>query len=386
MTRGVAEVIERKHLEQALRSGEKLRVKYGIDPTTPFLHLGHTVPLRKLRAFQDAGHKAVLIIGDFTATVGDPSGKSKTRPALTRAQADANAAKYLEQVSHILDLDRTEVHRNSEWFDSMSLAQFAHLASRAPGLLLTDRSMVIERREQKLPFAGHELFYPILQGYDSVMVKADVELGGIDQTLNLLVGRDIQKGFGMEPQDLLIVKYLIGTDGKQKMGKTVGNTINVLDTPAEMFGKIMRIPDSLISDYFELVTDVTEEALALIKKEVKSDPRAVKARLSKLIVTEIHDEPSASAAEEEFNLLFRDKALPKEMPEAHIRAGEWDPVELLVATGAVSSKSEARRLLTQGGVSINNQKIAAHTKTVEVQDGTVIRVGKRRFLRIRSRE
>jgi tyrosyl-tRNA synthetase len=385
ISRGVAEVIEKSHLEKALRSGKKLRIKYGIDPTTPFLHLGHTVPLRKLRALQDAGHKAVLIIGDFTATVGDPSGKSSTRAALTRSQTDVNSAKYLEQAFRILDEERTEVRRNSEWFDSMNFRQFLDIASKVSAAQLFSHETFRERIKKEQPLGLHEFLYPVLQGFDSVMVKADVELGGVDQKFNLLMGRQLQKTYGLSPQDVLIAPYLIGVDGKEKMGKTTGNTINILDTPSELFAKIMRVPDNLILDYFELVTDVTDEALAVIKKEVKSDPKSAKSHLAKLIITEIYDKPSAEAAEEDFNLLFRDKALPKAIPEAYLRVGKWDPVELLVSAKAVSSKSEARRIVNQGGATIDNVRIAADTKGVEVRDGTILKVGKRRFLKIRTK-
>lgn len=378
LSRGVIEVIDRDHLAERLDKGDKLRVKLGIDPTAPDLHLGHTVPLRKLRQFQQAGHTAVLIIGDFTARIGDPSGRDKTRSPLSQSQVKANAKAYEQQAFRIIDPDKTEVRWQSEWFDNFGLDQLIQLASRVSTWHLLSHQTFAKRKATGHALMHHETLYPLLQGYDSVAVRADVELGAVEQKFNLLTGRMILQAYGKEPQDVIILPYLLGTDGKEKMSKSVGNTINLTDNPSDIFGKVMSIPDALVVPYFELLTALEFEALQKVKQEMKAHPRDAKAHLAHLMVEMLHAEPAAKEAEVEFNRVFRDRETPKGIPAFTIAREKLTLTELLVATKLAASRSQAVRLIEQGGVRVQGRQIFNPKAEIELTD-LVIQVGKRRF-------
>ncbi|MBI3495474.1 tyrosine--tRNA ligase [Candidatus Berkelbacteria bacterium] len=388
LTRGVVDVIDRRHLEKRLKSGTSLRVKLGIDPTSPELHLGHTVVLRKLRQFQNAGHTAVLIIGDFTARIGDPSGRTSLRVPLTEAQIRANEARYLKQAYRVLDQSRIAIHHNSEWFGRMDLGMFIReVAFHVTKQQLQDRDDFVKRETEGLPITLAEMLYPMLQAYDSVQVKADVELGGTDQLFNLLQGRHLMKqGFGMTPQDIITTPLLIGPDGSKKMSKSVGNTINLDDAPANMYGKLMSIPDALIIDYFTLVTDLEDKALKTVTMEIKEGAaRKAKAHLAYLIVEELYDSAGAEKAQAEFDRVFTHKREPNEMPFFHTEHGNMLLVDLLVDAKLAASKSEARRLIEQGGVQVGGKRVSDPTASIEINN-TLIQVGKRRFIRVSTRK
>lgn len=380
LTRGVVEVIEKDHLEKALQSGKKLRVKFGIDPTAPDLHLGHTVPLRKLRQFQDAGHQAVLIIGDFTARIGDPSGRDKTRPRLSEKEIKNNFKTYLEQARKVLDVKKLEIRYNSEWFD------------KNPNLILELMSRmsmerVMEREDfQKRIKAGHEVtmleaLYPILQGYDSVALKADVEIGGNDQKFNLLMGRRMQRKYDLPEQDILMLPLLEGTDGVNKMSKSLGNYVGLTEKPGIAFAKIMSIPDNLIIKYAELLTDLP---LAEMEDEIKSDPRAAKIELARIIVEMYHGKPAAEKAAKEFIRVVSNKGAPKDISDICLGKKSFQLVELLVETKMASSKSEARRLAEQGGVKINGKRENNPLKVINLEKEILLQAGKRKFLKVRG--
>lgn len=387
LTRGVEEIIVKKHLENALRSGKKLRVKFGIDPTTPFIHLGHTVPIRKLRQFQQLGHKIVFLVGDYTARIGDPSGKEKTRPALSQQQVEKNAKTYFKQAFKILDGKKTEVHMQSEWYDKFDLEKTIRLLSESTFKQIMTHETFRKRIKKDHPLGLHELIYPLLQGYDSIALKADVEVGSIDQKFNLLMGRELQKKQSMPPQDVFITKYLMGIDGKEKMGKTLGNYIAILDKPNQIYGKIMSIPDSLILSYFELATDTSLEEIEELEKDMKNNkvnPRDLKAKLAKEIVTMYHSKKEALEAEKEFNRVFKEQKTPSQIPKITISDVRCQMSDLLVKTKLVSSKSEAKRLIRQGGVKIDNKVINDPNKKIKPENGMVVQVGKRRFVRVKT--
>jgi len=377
----------RTKLERALSRQRPLRVKLGVDPTAPDIHLGHTVVLRKLRQFQDLGHTAVLIIGDYTAMVGDPSGRSKTRPQLTYADVEANARTYIEQVSKVLRTDRLEVVRNGDWFRKMTFLEVLRLASKMTVARMLERDDFAKRYSAGNPIALHEFLYCLMQGYDSVQVRADVELGGTDQTFNLLVGRDLQRDAGQEPQVCVTTPILPGLDGVQKMSKSLGNHVGVTDPPSGpdgMFGKIMSIPDDLMRDYFILLTNLPTDEIETI---LAGHPRDAKARLATEITAFFHGREAARAAAEEFDRVFRERQLPDEIPECHVppdllKDGKVWIVALVAATGFVASRSEARRLIAQGGVSLDGERITDVEAQVALRGGEVLRVGKRRFARI----
>jgi tyrosyl-tRNA synthetase len=379
----VEEVIVREHLEDALKSSRKLRVKFGIDPTAPALHLGHTVPLRKLRQLQDAGHQAVLIIGDFTATVGDPSGRSDTRSALTAAAVRANMKKYLEQAGRVIDLAKTEVRYNSEWYKKAEIAFLYDLLSKMTVQRALERDDFQKRLAQGRDLSIIELVYPLLQGYDSVAVAADVELGGTDQKFNLLAGRKIQRRFGMDEQDVMTVPLLEGTDGVRKMSKSTGNYIALAAPPDEMFGGVMAVPDTLMEKYFTLLTDTPAGEIADMRRDMDAlavNPRDIKMLLAGRIVAAYHGFRAAAAAREKFISVFSRRELPDEMPEIRLRHAEWTAVDLLTAAKLASSRSEARDLINQGAVRVDEKTITLGQ--VVIKKGTVIRVGKRRFVRV----
>jgi len=380
------EDLERK-LGRALDEGRRLRVKLGVDPTAPDIHLGHTVVLRKLRQFQDLGHTAVLIIGDYTAMVGDPSGRSKTRPVLTYADVEANANTYVEQVSTVLRSDRLEVVRNGDWFRKMTFLQVLQLASKTTVARMLERDDFATRYAAGSPISVHEFLYCLMQGQDSIAVKADVELGGTDQTFNLLVGRKLMADAGLEPQVCITTPILPGLDGSEKMSKSLGNHIGVTDPPSGpdgMFGKLMSIPDALMRDYFILLTDLPlDEADSILA----GHPRDAKVRLATEIVSFYHSPDAARAAAEDFDRVHRQRKTPADMPDhpvplGDIQGGRIWIVQLVAGAGLAASNSEARRLIQQGAVSLDGEKITDVDAHVRIATGQVLRVGKRRFARL----
>jgi tyrosyl-tRNA synthetase len=364
------------HLRARLERGDRLRVKLGLDPTAPDLHVGHLVVLDVLRAFQDGGHTVVLIIGDYTAMIGDPSGRSETRPMLTQEQVAANAETYFQQVDLVLDRSKIEVRHNSEWLAAMSAADILRLMAKATLQQVLQREDFADRMKSGAAVGAHEILYPFSQAYDSVAVEADVEIGGTDQLFNLLFGREIQKSFGQEPQDIAVFPLLEGTDGEQKMSKSLGNYIGLAEPPEEIYGKTMSIPDRLIERYVRLVSglDPKEQAGLLAMK-----PRDGKAALARQLVNRLHGGEAARRAEEDFDLKFRKHEIPEEIEERTV-ANPHDLVAVLVETGLGSSRGDARRLIEQGGVRINGQKADVDAK---LKDGDVLQAGKRRFVRIR---
>ena len=393
LKRGVAEVIVEQEMIELLRSGKKLRLKEGFDPSFPDIHLGHMVALRKLRQFQELGHQVILIVADWTAQIGDPSGASVTRPMLPREQVQANAQTYMEQFFKVVDKERTEVRWQSEWYGKFTLSDVIRLTSKFTIAQLMARDDFSARYSAGQPITMAEMLYPLLQAYDSVMVQADVEFGGTDQKFNLLVGRELQSMVGQHPQQCFLVPVLIGTDGSQKMSKSLGNYIGVAEPPDEIYGKVMSIPDSLIIDYFELVTDVPDEERVLFRLQLSNknfNPMTLKKRLAREIVSQLYDQKAASEAEEHFVRVFQKGGEPEEIPEYRISFSKFVPQleepwnldisRLLVATGLAKSRSEANRLITQGAVSIDSEKISSNI--VPIKSGSIIKVGKRRFAKV----
>ena len=384
--RGVVEVFTLEELKSKLKSaaaeGRPLRIKLGVDPTSPDIHLGHTVVLRKLRAFQDLGHIAVLIIGDYTARVGDPSGRDRTRPRLAAEEIEANAATYLDQVRKILDFDRLEIVRNGDWFSKLSFDEVMSLASQMTVARLLERDDFSNRYSSGTPISLHEFFYPLMQGYDSVVVRSDIEIGGTDQTFNLCVGRDLQRSAGQEPQVAVTMPLLVGTDGTQKMSKSYGNYIGVTDAPGEMYGKVMSIPDDLMENYWTLLT---AHPMDDVKRMLAEDhPMDTKRALAYEITRDFHGEEAARAAAEEFSRVFQEHDLPSDMPSSRsLEAGtDVSIVDLMVDEGLASSRSEARRLIRQNAVSVDGDKITDSDYQIRPVQGMILRVGKRRFLQL----
>ncbi len=364
------------HLRARLERGESLRVKLGLDPTAPDLHVGHLVVLDALRAFQDDGHTVVIIIGDYTALIGDPSGRSETRPVLTPEQVATNAETYFEQVDLVLDRDRIEVRYNSEWLAAMTAADILRLMSKATLQQILQREDFSDRVKAGTPIGAHEILYPFNQAYDSVAINADVEIGGTDQLFNLLFGREIQKSYGQEPQDIAVFPLLEGTDGSAKMSKSLANYIGLAEPPEEIFGKTMSIPDRLTEKYLRLVSGL---ATAEVENVLAMKPRDAKAALARQLVKRLHGKEGAARAEADFDRKFRQRELPESMPERRISKPQ-DLVETLVEVEFAKSGTEARRLIEQGGVRINGDKASADA---ELHDGDVLQVGKRSFVRIR---
>ncbi len=384
LKRGVAEIIVEEEMIELLGSGKKLRLKEGFDPSFPDIHLGHMVSLRKLRQFQELGHQVVLIVADWTAQIGDPSGVSVTRPMLSKEQVQANAETYMKQFFKIVDRERTEVRWQSEWFDKFSLSDIIQLTSKFTIAQLLAREDFSNRYSAGRPITMTELLYPLLQAYDSVAIQADVEFGGTDQKFNLLVGRELQGTVGQQPQQILLVPILIGTDGSQKMSKSLGNYIGVDEPPEEIYGKVMSIPDSLILQYFELVTDVAEEELEEFRQGLEAEavnPMTVKKRLAREIVAQLYSQKAATEAEEHFVKVFQKREVPEEIKEYHIdlRAG-ISLRDILVQTHLAKSRSEANRLIAQGAISIDGEKVSDNLATIK--SGSVIKVGKRRFAKV----
>jgi tyrosyl-tRNA synthetase len=365
-----------EHLRARLERGDKLRVKLGLDPTAPDLHVGHLVVLDVLRAFQDDGHTVVLIVGDFTALIGDPSGRSETRPILTQEQVTANAQTYFEQAGLVLDRDRTEIRFNSEWLGVMNSTDVLRLLGKATLQQVLQREDFADRLKGGAAIGAHEVLYPFNQGYDSVAVLSDVEIGGTDQLFNLLFGRDIQKAYGQEPQDVAVFPLLEGTDGLQKMSKSLGNYIGINEPPEEIYGKTMSIPDQLIEKYVRLVSGFDEKQKAEV---VAMKPRDAKAALARQLVKRLRGEEAARRAEEDFDVKFRQHSTPEEVPEGASTNPE-DLLATLVEVGFAKSRGDARRLVEQGGIRINGEKAA---EGAALRDGDVLQAGKRNFVRIR---
>jgi tyrosyl-tRNA synthetase len=388
--RGTADVIRETDLVRLLQETDRpLRIKFGVDPSSADLHLGHTVCFRKLRQFQQLGHTIVIIIGDWTAQIGDPTGRSATRRMLTAEDVRANAQTYTEQLFRVLDRENVEVRWQSEWFGDFTLEHLFRLAATTTVAQLLARDDFRSRFEGGQPLAVVELLYPLLQAQDSVMVRADVELGGTDQTFNLLLGRDVQAAFGQSPQQVITVPLLVGTDGAQKMSKSLGNAIPIVDPPDEMFGKVMSLPDEAIVAYFELVTDLPEADIRQIRHDLGTgavNPRDVKRRLGREIVAQFHGFEAATHADGDFMERFSRRELPADVPEAVIPS-EWldrpvSVIDLLVATGLAASKSEARRLVAGGAVSIDAERHVNPADRVTVTPGTILQVGRRLITRV----
>jgi tyrosyl-tRNA synthetase len=366
------------HLRARIERGDRLRVKLGLDPTAPDIHIGHLVVLDVLRAFQDHGHTVVLIVGDFTAMIGDPSGRSETRPILTREQVDANAKTYFDQVFLVLDRDRTEVHGNSEWLGELSAADVLRLLGKATLQQVLQREDFAQRMKEGAAVGAHEILYPFNQAYDSVAVRADVEIGGTDQLFNLLFGREIQEAYGQEPQDIAVFPLLEGLDGVQKMSKSLGNYIGVSEAPEQIYGKTMSIPDRLLEKYVRLTSGLPRREM---DEMLARKPRDAKAALAHRLVLRLHGEDAAARAEADFETKFRKREVPVEVPERTVADLE-DIAGSLVDSGLARSRGDARRLVEQGGVRVNGEKIGLDWK---LQDGDVLQAGKRNFVRIRAR-
>ena len=389
---GAAQIVPEKALMDKLKRGKPLNIKLGVDPTAPDIHLGHAVPLRKLRQFQDLGHQVTLIIGDGTALIGDPSGRNSTRPQLTREQIKENAQTYVDQAFKVLDPEKTTLRYNSEWILSLGMEDLLKIASNFTVARILERDDFHNRYTSELPISLHEFLYPIMQAYDSVVIKADVELGGTDQLFNLLAGRELMEKMGMEPQVCLTLPLLEGTDGVKKMSKSYGNYIGLTDAPNDMFGKVMSIPDELMVKYYRLASTVPVDQIDAIEKGLAADeihPNRCKRDLAQNIVAAYYDEEAAKEAEAAFDRQFKQHEVPEDIPEfaANLTPNEEGTVylaKLIADSGLTKSTGDARRMIDQGGVKINGEAVAAKAYNVapESLSGAVIQVGKRKFVRL----
>lgn len=388
--RGTEELISEEEmvrkLENSIKTNRPLRIKQGFDPTAPDIHLGHTVGIRKLRQFQDLGHKIVLIIGDYTGMVGDPSGKNETRPRLDRKTLMKNAETYENQFFKILDKSKTEIHYNGEWFAEMKFDEIMNLAAKFTIARILERDDFTKRYKEGNPISLHEFYYPLMQGYDSVAIKADVELGATEQKFNLLTARDVQREYGQEPQVILTLPVLEGIDGGQRMSKSLGNYIGIDDEPNEMYGKVMSIPDSLILKYFTLVTDYSLDQLQELKRRLDdqhTNPMVLKKELARTIIAMYHSNESARSAEQNFERVFSKKEIPVDIEEIVVASSDLPKllVKALTDCGAVASNGEARRLIQQGGVRVNDEKINDVNYTFNQKGKYITKVGKRRFIK-----
>ncbi len=381
LERSVEEIIKKSSLEKKLKSGKKLRIKFGVDPTAPDIHLGTAVPLRKLAQFQKAGHKVIFLIGDFTALIGDPSGQDKTRPQLSKEKIEENTETYLNQVGKILDAEKTEIRRNSEWYEKEGWGDIINLTSKFTIARILERDDFEKRLKAGVEISVHEILYPIMQAYDSVKLKADLEIGGTDQKFNMLAGRRLMGKMEMNSQDIMTIKLLVGTDGVKKMSKSLANYVGIAEEPVEIFGKIMSIPDEQIMPYFELCTNVDLAEVEKIK-----NPRDQKARLALEIVKMYHSEADAEKAVQEFDRIFKSKEVPSKIPEIKVDQDEIGLVDFLTDNDLVASRSEAKRLIEQGGVKtiINNQQstISNIDEKIKIKDSIVLKIGKRKFIKI----
>lgn len=395
LKRGTIEILPedelKAKLQKAQKTGEPLKIKLGLDPTAPDIHLGNAVVLRKMRQFQDFGHEVIIIIGDFTASIGDPSGASVTRPLLTPEEIAVNARTYAEQYCRILDQSKTQVVYNSEWLGKLGFADIVRIAAKMTVARVLERDDFANRLSEGKPIGLHELLYPMSQAYDSVVLQSDVEVGGTDQTFNILAGRDLQKEFGQEPQVALFLPLLVGLDGTQKMSKSLGNYVGVTESPKDIFGKLMSIPDHLMPQYFELCTDVPMAEIREIDQSLadgKLHPMEAKKRLASEIVTVYHGAEAARQAQAEFEKVFSDRELPSDIPDVIVPESAFKDdrvwiVRLLATTGFAASNGEARRLVEQGAVTLDDEKITDKDAELPLKDGQILRVGKLRFGRIR---
>ena len=386
---GTVEIIPEEELlkkfEISLKKNLPLNIKLGCDPSSPDLHIGHSVVLNKLRQFQDLGHNAVLIVGDYTAMIGDPSGKKKTRPQLTFEETRENGVSYFEQAGKILDLDKTKVVYNSEWLSKLDLKDMIEILSKFTVQRILERDDFTNRLKEHTEISFHEMLYPVMQGYDSYAIDADVELGGTDQKFNNLVGRDIQKRYGKEQQIVITMPLLVGTDGYEKMSKSLDNAIGISDEPKDIFGKTMSIPDTLIYDYFELCTRVDKKELQSIKETLEdknNNPRDLKRRLGIELVKQYYDEKIATKTIEEFDEIFIKKGIPDEIPEMNFDQEKMKLIEIMTKGNLAESNSNARRLIEQGAVSIDSKKITDVNSEIDIIDGMIFKVGKRKFLKL----
>ncbi len=389
--RGVFEIIPEEELveklEKSYKENKPLNIKLGCDPTRPDLHLGHSVVLRKLSQFQQLGHTAILIIGDFTGMIGDPSGRNTSRPPLSFEEARENGKTYFEQASKILDKEKTRILYNSEWLGKMSFADVIKLASKYTVARMLERDDFTKRYKNGIPISIHEILYPLAQAMDSVAIQSDVELGGTDQKFNLLVGRDIQREFGLSPQVIITMPLLIGTDGVEKMSKSFDNYIGINESPREIYGKTLSIPDELIYPYYELTTDITNEELKSIKEQLSNpeiNPRDLKRALARKLVSMYYSEEAAFEAEREFDNIFIKKGLPDEIPEFKIENNikEIEIIDLILKVGLAPSRSEARRLVLQGGVTLDGEKISDIKQIIKLNKPMILKVGKRNFVKL----
>jgi len=392
ISRGVVDLLSREELEKKLKrsleTGVPLRVKAGFDPTAPDLHLGHTVLIQKLKHFQDLGHQVLFLIGDFTGMIGDPTGKSETRKALTQEDVARNAETYKSQIFKILDPHKTEVVFNSAWLSTLSSYDFIRLASQLTVARMLERDDFKKRFDAQLPISIHEFLYPLIQGYDSVALKADVELGGTDQRFNLLMGRELQRSAGQAPQVVITLPLLEGLDGVNKMSKSLGNYIGITDSPADVYGKVLSISDTLMFRYYELLSDLSSEAIAGLQAAMAAGelhPKEVKKRLALELTARYHGADEAARAEENFERVFQQHGLPDDLPEQTVAAlaeGYWLP-KLLVDTGLVGGTGEARRMIKQQAVTIDGEKVDSEEHVVPAQGEILLKVGKRRFCKVR---
>ncbi len=391
--RGASEIIPEdelvKKIERSIKEGTPLNIKLGCDPSRPDLHIGHSVVLRKLAQFQQLGHQAILIIGDFTGMIGDPSGRNVTRPALSLEETRENGKSYFEQASKIIDRQKTKIVYNSEWLGKMTFEDVIKLSSKYTVARMIERDDFTKRFKAGEPISLHEFLYPLAQAMDSVAIKSDVELGGTDQKFNLLVGRDIQREFGVEPQVILTMPLIVGTDGVEKMSKSYNNYIGISEPAKEIYGKTLSIPDNLIYDYFLLATNVSAEKLNQIKSDLENpdvNPRDLKRELARTLVELYHSKQAAIEAEKEFDNIFKNKGLPDEIPE-YILPKEKDEMgilDLILEVNFAPSRSEAKRLVSQGGVSIDGEKIEDFNKSIKLTNEFVLKVGKRKFIKIKQ--
>jgi len=383
--KGIAEIIDEKSLREKLKSGKKLRIKYGVDPTRPDIHIGHAVSMWKLKELQEAGHTVIFLIGDYTTKIGDPTGRNSTRPILTDEEIKENAKSYFDQANLILDLSKAEVRYNSEWLAELTFNDILQIAGKFTVAQIIERDDFEKRLKSGNDVGLHEMFYPLMQAYDSVVLKADVEFGGTDQKFNILAGRELQKKMGQVPQDIILVKLLVGTDGKIKMSKSVDNYIGITEEPNSIFGKTMSIPDNMVIEYFNLATLLSKNEVQKISDELHSgvNPRDIKMKLASEIVELYHGKEAAKVAKEEFINVFSNKALPSDIPEVEIEVGTYDLPSFLVNLGACASNSEARRLIEQGGLKIDETKISDWKAQIGVKSGMLIQAGKMKYYRIK---
>ncbi|MBU0472565.1 MAG: tyrosine--tRNA ligase [Bacteroidetes bacterium] len=389
--RGTSEIIPEeelvKKLEKSFETGKPLNIKLGCDPTRPDLHLGHSVVLRKLAQFQKLGHQAILIIGDFTALIGDPSGRNSTRPPLTEADIAENAKSYFEQAYKILDKEKTKIVYNSEWLGKMNFADVIKLASKYTVARMLERDDFTNRFKGGIPISMHEILYPLAQAMDSVAIESDVELGGTDQKFNLLVGRDIQRENEMTPQVILTMPILVGTDGVEKMSKSYDNYIGISDSPKDIYGRTLSIPDHIIYNYYEVATDISTDELSQIKlllEDKNNNPRDLKRQLARKLVEMYHSKEAAILAEEELDNIFINKGIPEDIHEMKFDVDKMTIIDLIAHINFAPSKGEARRLIQQGGVSIDGDKITDFSHEVIFDNEKILKVGKRKFLKLLS--